>query len=146
METPIALDQQLTGSTADAGWDIDFRDWAEDSSVACFPSTMLDEYRGPYQVYTFDIVGPAEWDIVVTPDAGVDVSVVAWSDQLTGGCAPITEDPVRVCDASNNPNDPLSVEDITFVSIDQTYRFKVLVTTPDTGTRGGYTIALINSP
>ncbi len=144
-ETPVNFDRAEVGSTAVAGWrDFDLQDWADNGNVACYVTFQGDQYRGPYQVYTIDIVSPAQWDVVVTPDSGVDVSLVAWQDDVNG-CAPIRDIGVRTCEASNR-NGAGGEERVSFVALNSGYRIVIVVTTPNGGTRGGFTITVEDTP
>jgi len=138
-EVELTFGEELRGSTADPGWDIDLSDWMDRSDVACDPFPA--DYPGPYQVYAFDLPAPNVWDIVVTPDPGVDVSVIAWREGL-GECLPEENGSTLVCEVAGRVG--ASEPEIVYylVALTVPYRFGVLVTAPPEGQRGGYSIRL----
>jgi hypothetical protein len=73
-EMPIEFDTIVSGSTADPGWNAEIGDWFDNSDVACTP--WGGDYPAPYQVYSIEIPPSSDWDVVVRPEAGVDVGVV----------------------------------------------------------------------
>ena len=143
-ETELSFGTPVTGTTLGGGWDFELLSWADNGNVACYAGTQADEYPSPYQVYAIDMPAPSGWDVVLTPESGVDVSLVAWQEGPTG-CAPIQESGVRTCEASNRLGSE-SEERVSFVAINNDYRVVILVATPVGGARGGFTLSVVNSP
>ena len=144
-EIALTFNTAVNGSTATGGWDYELRDWADNGNVACYAATMQDEYRGPYQVYSINGTGTIQWDVVLRPDPGVDASLVAWRDDLTG-CAPIDVTGVPTCEASNREGAG-GEERVSFVAINSTgFRIVIVVASPETGSPGGFTLAVVNTP
>ncbi len=140
-ETDIAFEATVNGSTTDSGWDFDLADWADNSNVACYPNTsMADLYRGPYQMYTIDIPPQSDWDVVATPEAGVDVSLVVWQ-QGDGdtACSPLLGVGVVTCEASGNGGEG-EEERVRLNATTSGYRLVIAVTTPSGGTAGNYSL------
>lgn len=137
-ETPMAFDVAVQGSTATAGWAADLTSWYKLSEVACDP--FGTDYPPPFQVYALAIPAKSDWDVVVTPDAGVDVSLVTW---MQGGndytCAPTRGIGVVTCDVSNIAQAGAE-ERVRLHATTNPYRVLILVATPPGGQKGGFTL------
>lgn len=143
-ETQLNFGEPVTATTAQAGWDFDLADWADNGNVACYAGTMEQQYRGPYQVFAIDVLPNSSWSVVLTPNPGVDVSLITWQDDPTG-CAPLRGIGVRTCDVSNR-NAAGGEERLDYVSFDNGFRLVILVTSPVGAVRGGFTLSIGNTP
>lgn len=47
------------------------------------PATKRASYAPPFTVFSLQHPRMTDWDVVVTPDAGVDVNLLAWARSST---------------------------------------------------------------
>ncbi len=142
-QTEIALNSAVRGSTA-AGWGQSLTSWFAQSNVACAPATMSASYPAPFAVFSLQQPRTTDWDVVVTPDSGVDVNVVAWQQSSTdGSCFPSRGVGVVTCEVSGHAG-PAGAESVRLQATTNPYRMVILVTTPQGGTRGGFSLVVRN--
>ncbi len=131
-------------------------DWADDSSVACFPATRNYFFEGNHVFYALDraIQGGTEVTVAVQPQPGVEVSLYAYIMGENSFMVPPRVPSVLQCEASYPvgvypPPNPGQVEQVGF-SIPSTagpYNLFVGVAgDAPTGTTGGYTVYVQTSP
>ena len=95
-------------------------DFAEDSQIACFPSTRFDYFTGNHVFYALadPLPGMSVATITVTPDPGVEVSLYGYRDGLTEFQVPPRLVGSAVCEASYpvaighqpNPGEPETIQ------------------------------------
>lgn len=139
-QTVLQFDTLTAGDTSAAGWAPVLSSWFAQSDVACLPATQSASYPAAYQVYSLLMPSNSDWDLVVTPAAKVDVSVVAWQESaLDSTCAPLTGAGVVSCEARNSGGAG-STETMRLTATTSTYRVFVLVATPRGAQPGPYSL------
>lgn len=142
-QTEIAFNSAVRGSTG-AGWGQSLTSWFAQSNVACAPATMSASYPAPFAVFSLQQPRTTDWDVVVTPDSGVDINVVAWQQSSTdGSCFPSRGVGVVTCEAAGRAG-PGGAETVRLQATTNPYRMVILVTTPQGGTRGGFSVVVRN--
>lgn len=125
-----------------AGWETDLSAWLASSQVACTPSDMVEQYPAPYDAWAFEMPARSDWDVVVTPTGTADLSFVAYTQRDTA-CSAALGRSVDACQAANLGSAG-AAEVIHLSATDNAVRVIVLVTTPQGGESGAYTIATRN--
>ncbi len=140
-QTEIAFATATRGTTG-AGWSEDLSGWFAHSDVACVPGTMASSYPAPFTVFSLQQPRTSDWDIVVTPDSGVDVNVVAWQQSATdASCYPTRGIGVVTCEVAGRAAAG-AAESVRLQATTNPYQIVILVTTPEGGTPGGFSLAV----
>ncbi len=120
--------------------------FATRSSIACFPTTQFKHFDGSHVFYKMRLPAKSKVTITVTPDAGTDVSLYAYS--ASGHPMPPRLYRVVSCEASylrgensrrvtSNPGKP---EQVALRAIRNPYDVVIVVAGAKRATRGGYTL------
>ena len=142
-QSEIAFNAAVRGSTG-AGWGSNLTSWFAQSNVACVPATMSASYPAPFAVFSLPQPRTTDWDVVVTPDSGVDVNVIAWQQSATdASCFPSRGIGVVTCEAGGRAGAG-GAESVRLQATTNPYRVVILVTTPQGATRGGFSIVVRN--
>lgn len=120
--------------------------WAANSSVACFPATNFDSYRGNHVLYATSIPKDSIMTITAVPaDGQTDVSLYAY----TMGTTDFTHVPPNVpsataCEASfgKSGKNPGVSEKITLNATTHPYNVVIGVAGPKDVTSGAYTLKI----
>jgi hypothetical protein len=90
-------------------------DWAADSSVACFPATSFEHFRGSHVFHALGQPMPprSSLTVVLTPDEDVDANLYGFQLGTTGYMVPPAV-PSTICEASypwhtRNPGEPEAI-------------------------------------
>lgn len=143
-QTEITFGAATRGTTASGGWTQNLSSWFAQSDVACVPATMGPQFPSPYAVFSLQQPRTSDWDVVVTPDAGVDVNVIAWQQSSTDAtCFPTRGIGVVSCEYSRSGG-ASGAETIRLQATTNPYRMVILVTTPQGGARGGFSVTVRN--
>jgi hypothetical protein len=141
-ETTIEFDTLVQGETG-GGWEADLGGWFDNSDVACTP--WGGDYPAPYRVYSITIPPQSDWDVVVRPAPGVDVSVVAWQRGLSfPACNPLEGSSVLSCEVSNFEGAG-GEESVWIRAVTNPYHAVILVATPPGGTPGPFELRVVNA-
>ena len=117
--------------------------WAADSSVACFPATSFEHFRGSHVYHALEQAIPprSSLTVVLTPDEGVDANLYGFQLGETNYMVPPAV-PSAICEASypwrtRNPGEP---ETIRFYnpSASNSYNIFLGVAGADGVDAGGY--------
>jgi len=140
-EQSIAFDTPVVGQTSAQGWSADLTSWYRRSDVACDP--FGTDYPPPFQVYSLTIPPKSDWDVVATPEPGVDVSLVTWQQGAADTtCSPLRGVGVVSCDVANK-QPAAGAERIRLNAANNPYHVVILVTTPPGGAAGGFTLRVV---
>lgn len=119
--------------------------WATSSSVACFPTTVFESYRGAHVFYGTAIPPRSVMKIKVQPEAGVDVNLYAYilgtNDFST---LPPNITGVTTCESSENygqPN-PGGSQEVELNAIANGYNVVIVVAGPAGVTSGRYSLSV----
>jgi hypothetical protein len=141
-QTEIVFNSPTRGTTT-VGWTEDLTRWFAQSNVACAPATMSARFPAPFAVFSLPVPRASDWDVVVTPDAGVDVNLITWTQSPTDtSCYPTRGIGVVSCDYSTSMGGPGAAETTRVNATTNPYRLVILVTTPQGGTRGGFSVTV----
>lgn len=141
-QTEIVFNSPARGTTT-VGWTEDLTRWFAQSNVACAPATMSARFPAPFAVFSLPVPRASDWDVVVTPDAGVDVNLITWLQSPTDtSCYPTRGIGVVSCDYSTSMGGPGVAETTRVNATTNPYRLVILVTTPQGGTRGGFSVTV----
>ena len=141
-QTEIVFNSPTRGTTT-VGWTEDLTRWFAQSNVACAPATMSARFPAPFAVFSLPVPRASDWDVVVTPDAGVDVNLITWLQSPTDtSCYPTRGIGVVSCDYSTSMGGPGAAETTRVNATTNPYRLVILVTTPQGGTRGGFSVTV----
>jgi hypothetical protein len=83
LETPERVPDKVVNGALAAGKVIDLA-WAASSSVACFPATAFDAYRGTHQFFRLEVPPNKDLVVRVSSSTGSDLSLYAlqrWHDR-----------------------------------------------------------------
>lgn len=119
--------------------------WAANSSVACFPTTVFDSYRGAHVFYGTALPPRSVMKIKVQPEAGVDVNLYAYilgtNDYST---LPPNLNRVTSCESSENygqPN-PGGSQEVELNAIANGFNVVIVVAGPAGVTSGRYSLSV----
>lgn len=139
-ETEIAFDTEVMGTTGE-GWDMNLSDWFDNSDVACDP--FGTDYPPPFRVYSLPMPAQSDWDVVATPMAGTDVSLVAWTQGADDrSCRPERGIRVVSCEVSNGGMAGAE-ERVRLNAVQNPFRLVILVATPPGGTPGAFRVRVV---
>jgi hypothetical protein len=149
---PLEDGATITGDLSE-GAQIDL-DFADNSSVACWPGTENVNFQGNHVIYALDTLfgaedGRATVDFKVTPDsADTDVSIYAIQQHKESFVVPPETSSVVGCEAgydAQNDSNPGEAEETPFptVTVEKAYNVLVVVAGAEGHTSGGYTLEVI---
>lgn len=149
---PLEDGATITGDLSE-GTQIDL-DFADNSTVACWPGTENVNFQGNHVMYALEtplgaVEGRATVDFRVTPDSNdTDVSIYALHQGATDFTVPPETSSVVGCEAgydAQNDSNPGEPEETPYptVSINNPYNVVVVVAGADGHTSGGYTLEVI---
>lgn len=128
-----------------AGKPVDLK-WAANSSVACFPATQFDHYRGNHVYYGFQLPKESVVTITAVPDdPKTDINLYAYTVGSTDfKRLPPNVPSVTSCEASNGglgaPANPGGSEKVTLNATTNPYNVILGVAGPKGVVTGGYTL------
>ncbi len=146
----IAIDEEGTGSSSGdlSQGECKNLSFADDSSVACFPSIHFDHFEGNHVQYALAEPLPpnSEVTVTVTPDGDNEINVYGFQTGTTSFPVPPNVPSVPVCEASYDPGDPNpgEPESIYFANpTGNSYNISFVVAgDATTGDSGGYDISV----
>ncbi len=142
--TEIDAKTTLSGDLAD-GEIIDL-DWADLSTVACWPGTEDLNFSGTHLFYATYQPDYTDLVVTVTPDAGVDASVYVMQMGTTSYYVPPDVSSVVTCEAGydqindSNPGDP---ETASVMAVNNPYNVLIGVAGAEGVNAGGFTLELV---
>ncbi len=122
-------------------------DWADQSSMACWPATENMNFDGNHVLYALTDPMPdhAEVWVTVTPAPGVDVSVYAYQIGTTNFATPPTVQSAVSCEAgydAQTDSNPGEAETLMLQSVNNPYNVLIGVVGTDAATVGAYTLTV----
>lgn len=117
--------------------------WAQRSSVACFPGTRFNSYRGHHVFYRTQLPPRSIMKIKVQPVSGVDVNLYAYMGG-SGQQLPPNVSSVTSCESSENygrPN-PGGAQEVRLNATTNSYPVIIAVAGPEGVRSGSYTLTI----
>lgn len=122
-------------------------DFADLSSVACFPGTQIEIFGGNTVLYALSMPNHAKLTVTATPESGTDIAIYAYQIGTTYYDVPPNISTVVTCEASpskdpfkENPGEP---ESVLLTSINNPYTVVIAVTSWKDISSGGYTLKTV---
>lgn len=133
----------------ESGAKIDDLTWAANSSMACFPATQNEKFRGNHVLFATDIPPRSEMYVTVTPkDPSKDVSIWGYTIGTTNFRLPPTITSCTACEAEHKWDRPKKgkTQDhsrtIKFTAIGNPYNVVIGVSGPAGTTAGDFDLKI----
>lgn len=120
-------------------------DFADNSSVACFPGTENLNFSGPHVLFATEQPPHSELKVSVTPAAGVDVSLYAYQIGLNSYVIPPDLQSCVTCEAGfdqQHDSNPGEMETVKLQAINNGYNVVIGVAGPKGVNAGDFTLKL----
>jgi len=137
--TRIEAGQVIEGDLAE-GETVDL-DWADQSSVACFPGTEFSNFEGNHVFYAVEQPEGSELTVTVTPDEGTDVSIYLLQYGTSSRYVPPEVPTAVTCEAGfdqTNDSNPGEVESAMVTATTNPYVVLIGVAAPTGVVAGSY--------
>lgn len=123
--------------------------WAANSSVACFPATQNEKFRGNHVLFATELPPTSEMTITVVPtDPSADLSIYAYSVGTTSTALPPALPSCVSCEAEHRWDRPKKnrtqdhTRSVKLNAIRNPYNVVIGVTGPATATKGEFTLVI----